>query len=323
MIRKRRKDRQNGAGGYTPPKTPRRLSTASDGMQAPQNVSTGSELSEQVAQRIEDQEKAAIAQREQAGLVQSPPPASPTSEYPPRLAQTKPMSEKAAGKQRARSTSQSSFPSASLNASHADLTSLYSDAGDADEGPYVSKSGFMPTEGWVASWREGLPIDGILILVSECLSKISSLSSLSPGSNSAAIEKYLRSVNLDGLLPTSPPAKPRPFQTTSLHSVLWLMSLSWGNIYVQSLENTNSNNGLSNWRDTHIRLFNVRQTAAGSLANGVGQVQAAMSSLVEQGLGMLNLGGAPNANAHPARPQHASGGNPPRRSASRNSFGVV
>lgn len=219
--------------------------------------------------------------------------------------------------------SQSSFPPGSLNASHADLTSLYSESGEAEEGPYVSKSGFMPTESWVASWREGLPIDGILILVSECLTKISSLSSLSPGSNSAAIEKYLRSVNLDGLLPPTSPAKARPFQSTSLHSILWLMSLSWGNAYVQFLESTSSNNGLSNWRDTHVRLFNVRQSASGSLAGGVNQVQAAMSSLVEQGLGMLNLGSTPANNSSTGRQYHPGGGNTPRRSMSRNSFGVV
>lgn len=318
-IRKRRKERVNGGGSHTPPKSSRRPSLASD-LPASPAPGVERELSEQVAQRIEDQEKAALAQQQ---LVQSPPPASPTSEYPPRFPTTKPLSEKAAGKQRARSMSQSSFPPGSLNTSHADLASLYSEAGEIDEGPYVSKSGFQPTETWVASWREGLPIDGILILVSECLSKISSLSSLSPGSNSAAIEKYLRSVSLDGLLPPISPAKARPFQSTSLHSMLWLMSLSWGNAYVQSLETTSSNNGLSNWRDTHVRLFNVRQSAPGSIAGGVGQVQAAMSSLVEQGLGMLNLGSTPANNGSANRQYHPSGGNTPRRSMSRNSFGVV
>lgn len=297
------------------------MSTASEGLVPVPTPGLEQELSEQVAQRIQDQEKAALASQDEARQAQTSQPASPISEYPPAFTSPRRMSEKAAGKQRARSMSQSSFPPSSLNASHADLASLYSEGGDIDEGPYVSKSGFMPTEGWVASWREGLPIDGILILVSECLSKVSSLSSLSPGSNSAAIEKYLRSVDLSGMLPSVPPAKPRPFQTTSLHSMLWLMSLSWGNAYVQSLEHTSSNNGLSNWRETNVRLFNVRQSAPGTLAGGVGQVQAAMSSLVEQGLGMLSLGSAPTNGAQRARQSGA--GVPPRRSMSRNSFGVV
>lgn len=323
VIRKRRKERKTGTSSHTPPKTPRRMSTASEGLASLPTPGVEHELSEQVSQRIQDQEKAALAQQDQAGQVQSPQPASPVSEYPPTFTSPTKMSEKAAGKQRARTMSQSSVLPGSLNASHADLASLYSDAGDGDEGPYVSKSGFMPTESWVASWREGLPIDGILILVSECLPKISSLSSLSPGSNSAAIEKYLRSVDLSGLLPSIPPAKPRPFQSTSLHSMLWLMSLSWGNAYVQSLEHTSSNNGLSNWRDTTVRLFNVRQSTPGTIAGGVEQVQAAVSSLVEQGLGMLNLGTGIASSGNTNRSRPSNGGSTPRRSMSRNSFGIV
>ena len=34
-------------------------------------------------------------------------------------------------------------------------------------GPYTSRSGFVPTEGWVASWRERLPLDTILIVLTE------------------------------------------------------------------------------------------------------------------------------------------------------------
>jgi hypothetical protein len=321
-IRKRRKERQAGvATTHTPPKTPRRMSVASEALAPVPTPGLEQELSEQVAQRIEDQEKAALAQQDQLRQQsRESRPDSPLSEYPPAFTSPRiSMSEKAAGKQRARSMSQSSFAPGSLNASHADLTSLYSEGGEVEEGPYVSKSGFMPTEAWVASWREGLPIDGILILVSECLSKISSISSLSPGSNSAAVEKYLRSVDLTGLLPPMPPVRPRPFQTASLHSMLWIMSLSWGNVYVQSLENTSLNNGLSNWRDTNVRLFNVRHSPGGGLAGGVGQVQAAMSSLVEQGLGMLNLGGPPSSASSPRTSMMGQ----PRRSVSRNSFGVV
>lgn len=314
-----------GSASLDPLKTPHRLSMSVESTLAPvPTPAVESEFSEQVAQRIQDQEKAALARHDSIRDGPDSQTLSPVSEYPPTFPPSRPLSEKAAGKQRARSMSQGSYPPGSHNASRTDLTSLYGDdGGDAEEGPFIAKSGFMPTESWVASWREGLPVDGILILVSECLTKISSLSSLSPGTNSAAIEKYLRSINLDGLLPAPPLFKPRPFQTSSLHSLLWLMSVAWGSVYIQTLENTGINNGLSNWRDTNIRLFNVRHGVGGGLAGGVGQVQAAVSSLVEQGLGMLNLGGSAQETNSLSRSRRSGGGSTPRRSMSRNSFGIV
>lgn len=271
---------------------------------------------------IEDDEKAALALYEQ-NQGQTSHATTPISEYPPALVSPRQISEKARGKQRARSNSQGTT-SDSRTVSQADLTSLYAgDLQDDDEVPYVSRNGFMPTESWVASWREGLPIDGILILISECLPKVSSLSALSPGSNTAAVEKYLRSLQMSDLLPPSTSTKSRPFQTGALHSVLWLMSLAWGNIYVQSMENTSTNNGLSNWRDTNVALFNVRQSANAGLQAGVGQVQAAVSSLVEQGLGMLSIGQGPATVGSNGGRQRRVPGGPPRRSMSGASFGVV
>lgn len=203
--------------------------------------------------------------------------APPDAEYPPIktvLVGGTLMSEKAAGKRRARSMSQETGPASPLGQS---VLGMIPDD-EEDDTPWISKNGFQPTERWVASWREGLPLDTISILISECLAKVSSLSSLS-SSNTSVIE-YLRSVNLVGLLPPAQPPRPRPF-VHSLHSVIWSMSLVWGNIYVQSLEN---NNQFAVWANTNVKLFSVRQKENSG-------VQAAVTNLVGQGLGMLSLGG--------------------------------
>lgn len=217
---------------------------------------------------VENDEKAALVERDrqqqdspEEGQVTSPPPVSPILEYPPRQNQAGHiLSEKAAGKRPMRSMSQ--------------LT-LQSDA-SVDGSGFVARNGFVPTESWVASWREGLPIDPILILISECLPKVSSLSSLS---TSTAVLSYLKGVTLVGLLPPSPPVKARRFGE-SMHSKIWLMSLAWGNVYVYSLEVP----GGAFWRGTTIKLFNVKHSGETS------GVQAAVSNLVGQGLGMLSLG---------------------------------
>ena len=255
-------------------KSPSRLSLASE-----QATRDGGEPAVTVPA---DEEKAALMQQEKSvkEAENGAAPVSPTtpsdSEYPPRQTQAgKILSEKAAGKLPMRSNSQLSVHSAASGESGAGLA--FDETGD--DGPFVAKNGFMPTEAWVASWREGLPIDPILILVSECLPKVSSLAALS--TNTAVLE-YLRSVTLVGLLPPPVPIRARRFMH-SLHSVVWLMSLAWGNVYVHSLATPGAGAGV--WQDTGVRLFALRQR------NDRGGVQAVMSSLVEQGLGMLSLGG--------------------------------
>ena len=215
--------------------------------------------------------------KEAENVAASVSPTTPSdSEYPPRQTRAgKILSEKAAGKLPMRSNSQLSVHSAASGESGAGTAF----EGTDDDGPFVAKNGFMPTEAWVASWREGLPIDTILILVSECLPKVSSLAALS--TNTAVLE-YLRSVTLVGLLPPPAPIRARRF-VHSLHSVVWLMSLAWGNVYVHSLAAPGAGAGV--WQDTGVRLFALRQR------NDRGGVQAVMSSLVEQGLGILSLGG--------------------------------
>jgi len=63
------------------------------------------------------------------------------------------VSEKVAGKRRERSLS-STLGAAGFNMSELSLNETSGNTAE-DEGPFVGKNGFMPTEQWVSSWREG------------------------------------------------------------------------------------------------------------------------------------------------------------------------
>lgn len=258
-IRRARKEKHNGVtapDGATSVRSSRRSSIGSLASLATPALGTNGST-EKLSLIEEDQQR---SERERASQ-----PTSPVAEYPP----TRILSEKAAGKQRARSTSTLTLNS--NNSYFGDNASVYTD--DLDT-PFISKTGFQPTENWVASWRDGLPLDAISILISECLSKVSAVSS--KDSTSAALD-YLRSVTLVGLLPPATPVRPRRF-VHSMHSIIWMSTVAWGSTYVQSLDSA------WYWRDTTIRLFMVKQR------ENVG-VQGAVSTLLGQGLGMLNLGG--------------------------------
>ncbi|KAM0746881.1 hypothetical protein T439DRAFT_306349 [Meredithblackwellia eburnea MCA 4105] len=146
-------------------------------------------------------------------------------------------SEKAMGKRRERSLSVSTIPMNDLNL----------EGGDGET--FVGKNGFVPSESWVSSWREGLPLDSILIMLAELRPKVFELSS-SPDNNAQAIT-FLKSASLSGLLPSPPPLKPRRFIYTP-QSITWLASLVYGSIYLGSLELL---------REVPVQLFAVAQAA--------------------------------------------------------------
>ncbi|GAA95284.1 uncharacterized protein L969DRAFT_92457 [Mixia osmundae IAM 14324] len=151
-----------------------------------------------------DEEKAALAAREAASPVShTEAPAPPSPSYPPRAATAQmPMSEKALGKQRERTESQRGQQ-------------------------YVSKTGFIPSDAWIASWRNILPLDTISILIAELLPRVSSLLRTGSASAEQSALDYLKTATLVGLLPPPPPIAPRPYLHVQA-SVTWLKSLVLG-----------------------------------------------------------------------------------------------
>ncbi|KAI0831071.1 high-temperature-induced dauer-formation protein-domain-containing protein [Trametes gibbosa] len=152
-----------------------------------------------------------------------------------------PVSEKARGKMRAAGRSLSGDMTGSLERLAASG---------------VGRNGFVPTQEWVASWQQGLPLDTILLVISELLPKVQSLkSSLSAATATSAITDMLRSANLDQVLAKPPPLSPRRFMWSEA-SIVWLTSLIWGEIYVRGMT------PLGIWNNTAVRLFYVKHAQA-------------------------------------------------------------
>jgi len=84
----------------------------------------------------------------------------------------------------------------------------------------------------VASWREHLPLDSILILLAEFRPKVSSLCSVASPSTDQAVMDFLKSVTLLDVLPQRSSAfGSRRFIHSSM-SIRWLLSLTWSLAYV-------------------------------------------------------------------------------------------
>ncbi|KDQ20543.1 hypothetical protein BOTBODRAFT_26557 [Botryobasidium botryosum FD-172 SS1] len=174
------------------------------------------------------------------------------------------ISEKARGKMRARS-SESVDTTASLERL-------------AAAGVAVGRNGFVPTQEWVSSWQQGLPLDPVLLTIAELLPKVHSLqASLNRPTTTPAILDFLRSVTLQHVLPPTPPLNPRKFLWSDA-SIVWLTSLLWGELYVRGTA------PLGIWNSTAVRLFGVRHSPA--------RVARGMSGAVSEVVGGLGLWGS-------------------------------
>ncbi|KAF9818909.1 hypothetical protein IEO21_02447 [Rhodonia placenta] len=150
-------------------------------------------------------------------------------------------SEKARGKMRAAGRSLSLDVSGSLESVAATA---------------VGRNGFVPTQEWVTSWQQGLPLDIIMLVISELLPKVQELqTSLNPTNVNGAVVDLIRSTNLAHVLPKPPPLAPRRFIWSDA-SIIWLSSLLWGEIYVRSMT------PLGIWNGTTVRLFYVKHAQA-------------------------------------------------------------
>ncbi|GAA5879289.1 hypothetical protein JCM16303_003150 [Sporobolomyces ruberrimus] len=167
-----------------------------------------------------------------SGVVGAGGATSPTSPGGGDGGETK-MSEKAAGKRRERSLSSLG----ALNLSELSLNDHGGSAGGSssaaeDHGPFVGKNGFAPTEQWVSSWREGLPLDPILLLLSELSPQIADC----PTRTTALDIILSASPDLASLLPTPAPSpRPRRFVLTPPLQT-WLASTLYGKIYLSHLD---------------------------------------------------------------------------------------
>ncbi|KAG7452752.1 uncharacterized protein BT62DRAFT_958767 [Guyanagaster necrorhizus] len=169
------------------------------------------------------------------------PPMSPTAESIPTEMAADPassVSEKARGKMKER-RSLSSDTTISLERVAASGT---------------GRNGFIPTHDWVSSWQEGLPLDPVMLIISELLPKVQELQASRHKANSTStVLEFLGSVTLKDVLPPVNPLTPRKFLWSDA-SIVWLTSLIWGEIYVRAMT------PLGVWNSTSVRLFYVKHS---------------------------------------------------------------
>ncbi|ESK85891.1 hypothetical protein Moror_2314 [Moniliophthora roreri MCA 2997] len=117
----------------------------------------------------------------------------------------------------------------------------------------IGRNGFVPTQEWVTSWQQGLPLDIVMLMISELLPKIENMQAgHHKVSSASSILEFLGSVTLKDVLPPTPPLSPRKFVWSDA-SIVWLTSLIWGEIFVRAMT------PLGIWNSTNIRLFYVKQ----------------------------------------------------------------
>lgn len=178
---------------------------------------------------------------------------SPTTESPPAHGAQSSVSEKVRGKMRERRS-----------------LSLDTDASlDRVAAAGVGRNGFVPTQEWVTSWQQGLPLDVVMLAISELMPKVQELqaSGNKPNATTAIID-FLSHASLKHVLPPPPPLNPRRF-IWSESSIVWLSSLIWGEIYVRGMT------PLGIWNSTSVRLFYVKHAQSHQR-----QISEAVSSVV-------------------------------------------
>ncbi|KAJ3767498.1 high-temperature-induced dauer-formation protein-domain-containing protein [Lentinula raphanica] len=140
----------------------------------------------------------------------------------------------------------------------------------------IGRNGFVPTPEWVASWQQGLPLDIVMLMISELLPKVQEMQTSQKASSASTILDFLGSVTLVDVLPPAPPLAPRRF-VWSEASIIWLTSLIWGEIFVRGMT------PLGIWNSTNIRLFYVKHSQ-----NQQRQITETVSSVVGGLLGRTN-----------------------------------
>ncbi|KAJ3867565.1 high-temperature-induced dauer-formation protein-domain-containing protein [Lentinula novae-zelandiae] len=140
----------------------------------------------------------------------------------------------------------------------------------------IGRNGFVPTPEWVASWQQGLPLDIVMLMISELLPKVQEMQSSQKASSASTILDFLGSVTLVDVLPPAPPLSPRRFVWSDA-SIVWLTSLIWGEIFVRGMT------PLGVWNSTNIRLFYVKHSH-----NQQRQITETVSNVVGGLLGRTN-----------------------------------
>ncbi|GAA5823708.1 hypothetical protein JCM3770_006685 [Rhodotorula araucariae] len=162
------------------------------------------------------------------------------------------------------------------------------------EAPFVGHGGFVPTEGWVASWRDGLPLDTLLVLLSTLHPLLASHDPSFPASPTppsratvAHVQTLLRSPAITALVPPSHAHEPKPrrLPPPSPASTARLAALAYGRVYLAALPFV---------RDTlAVQLFAVASAAPTAPVGGIvdGLSRGLGAEMERVGLSAVEVGG--------------------------------
>ncbi|KAN0062957.1 hypothetical protein ACQY0O_004779 [Thecaphora frezii] len=184
---------------------------------------------------------------------------------------------------------------------------------------YIGKNGFAPTTQWIESWRSGLPLKNLRIIIDRLLPEVERIASggevstptptaggggggaegtpRAAASGANVDEKVLAFLREQDLGQHLDPAllrgvHSRPWQWTP-HATIWLKSYLWGTIYVASLL------PFGVWADTHIQLFRIHERSEPSASSSS---SSAPSAMVGAGAGGRSGSSTPTAYPTPQTP---------------------
>lgn len=80
--------------------------------------------------------------------------------------------------------------------------------------PFFASTRDLTPRVQVTSWQQGLPLDPVMLTISELLPKVHSIQAKHSRSNIAPVLDFLRAVTLADVLPPAPPITPRRFQVS-------------------------------------------------------------------------------------------------------------
>jgi len=114
---------------------------------------------------------------------------------------------------------------------------------------HLASPNFVPTEDWLQSWRNQLPISTIIRLLGAVIPQIPTLVNGSSGDESTILA-YLKQTTMVGLLPVPHPILIRRYQNNAATN-MWFTTFMWGVIYLR-------NHTPPAFYGTHVKLFIIK-----------------------------------------------------------------
>ena len=178
------------------------------------------------------------------------------------------------GKMRRISTSSVELQAANCAAWDGELSKYPLEVVEQAAAQYIGKAGFRPTQLWVESWRQGLPLRTPRLVIDKLLPEVERIAAgggvktgssdnveFTGGDTDARVLAFLREQQMSEYLPPFEGGiHARTWQWTD-HAAVWLRSYLWGTIYVAALL------PFGIWSDTDVKLFKIHGLTQGPSGN--------------------------------------------------------